>query len=335
MKKLSQKQKEHFARRSLYQFKRTNSSRVWTDDPVLRRIRNNKPKLSTLEAPENFNLQYENCENVIRYINKIKKASKKGFNIVVDLKNVKDIREGAIAMLLSVMKEVEKRKIHITGSLPNSADARKVLEQSGFFKFVITSNKMKPDSIKTKNIMKTGVKGTSPVFLGDEIKKAMGTVWGEEGRNPLLHTVAFEMMRNSCDHAFENNKKIRWHFSISHDESSNLTKFSFVDNGIGIIKTLKEHKFKKILRYFTGNTDILETAFTDGIESRTGLPWRGKGLPTIFENYEERYIKTLLIITNGVFIDFDRKIKKELPVSFAGTYYYWEVDTTCVKACFN
>ena len=116
---------------------------------------------------------------------------------------------------------------------------------------------------------------------------------------------------------------------------SNLVKFAFVDNGEGILKTFRSGKLKKFLGLFKNDVDILDTAFKDGIKSRTGLSWRGKGLPTIYENYEDGYIKNLLVISNDIFLNFDAGIKRKLDNPFSGTYYYFEVDQTCEKACFE
>ena len=142
------------------------------------------------------------------------------------------------------------------------------------------------------------------------------------------------MMRNSHDHAFKNEESVIWHFAISHDDEKKEVKFSFVDNGKGIIKTFTEGFLSKFLNLFTDNRDLLETAFKDGINSRTGLSWRGKGLPTIYENYQDKYFRNLVVITNDVYLDFDRKIQKKLSVPFSGTYYFWSLDVTCTKACY-
>ena len=329
MKKKTRKQIDHVTRRQIYQAKRARRKayiqRFVT--PVF------SVKYDDLKAPPIFNLQWENCVEVIKYINNIKKFAELRKNITVNLSRVTEIREGAIAMLLSVMKEAAKRGIGINGTEPINPKAKEVLEHSGFFKFVRRS--YKAESIKSKNLMRIGKKGTSHEFLGAEIRKAMDTVWGKEGRNPLVHTVAFEMMRNSCDHAFQKTERTWWHLSISHDEDKHSVKFSFVDNGKGIIKTLGGKGLGKFFRQFTGSSDILSTAFKGEIESRTGLPWRGKGLPTIFENFNDGYIKNFLVISNNAFIHFDRGIFKTLPISYDGTYYYWEVDKSCVKAVYN
>lgn len=333
MKKPSVDSKKHVKRRQIYQSKR-GSSRKYSSrflTPIYQSSRNER-KVTTLKAPRIFNLQFENCIEVIEYVNDLKYAIHRKDNIVVDLSDVEDIKEGAIAMLLSVMKDAEKIGVRISGNRPNNVYARNVLNNSGFFKFVRSGRESDGPS---KNLIRTGKRKTSASFLGSEVRKAMGTVWGIEGRNPLVWTAVFEMMRNSCDHAFPKSEKTWWHLSISHDDEKNLVKFSFVDNGKGIIETLGSTVLRQVLFKFKDSADVLETAFRDGIESRTGLPWRGKGLPTIFESYQDGYIKNLLVISNDAFIYFDKEIKRQLPISYEGTYYYWEVDTSCKMACFE
>lgn len=347
MKKLTLQNKRHLASRSRYQLKRTGARKrilnshyfaSYSNSPLLynsrnqRRDKNSEP--ITLKAPVNFNLQFENCVEVLRFVNNLKKFARSGRKLIIlDLTEVVDIREGAIAMLLSVMNEISKTNVGITGTEPRDSNAKLILEKSGFYKFVNRRTKAAP--VKTKNIMRTGISVTSPNFLSQEVRNSMDTVWGEEGRNPVLRTIIFEMMRNSCDHAFSKTKDISWHLSISHDEEKNLVKFSFADNGAGIINTLKANALKKVVNLFTGNEDILDTAFKNGIESRTGLKWRGKGLPSIFESFSDGYVKNLLVISNDVLLHFDQSKKEKLPISYKGTYYYWEIDQNCKQMCFS
>lgn len=287
-----------------------------------------------LPTPKIFRLQYESCENVIEYINKVKRVGKSGKHINIVMNDIIEIGEGAIAMLLSVMQELVEEGIIFKGSKPTNSDARDILEKSGFFKFV--RGKVDENNSHTKNtILQTGDNTTSFSELANEIVSAMETVWGRKGRSPSVYGSVFEMMRNSCDHAFRHEYQIKWHFALSHSETENTVKFSFVDNGKGIIKTFTDGILKKFLNLFQDNLDIVETAFKNGIKSRTGLNWRGKGLPTIFENYEENHIKNLVVISNDVYIDFDRKIRHTLKNEFSGTYYYWKVDRNCIKECFE
>lgn len=286
-----------------------------------------------INAPEKFNLQAENCEEFISFISKLKKYGQSNENINIKLDNTTEVGEGAIAMLLSVIDELSRKGIIITGTKPKPGIDRDIFEKSGFFKF--TNGHVDNKNRNSKNtILRTGGAIMTHIDLSDEIKNANETVWNEKGRNPPLRGTVFEMMRNSHDHAFKNDKHVIWHFAISHDEENNEVKFSFVDNGRGIIKSFTEGFLSTVINFFTDNTDLLETAFKDGIESRTGLSWRGKGLPTIFENYKDGYFNNLVVITNDVYLDFDRKIYKKLRVSFVGTYYFWKLNRNCIKACY-
>ena len=287
-----------------------------------------------IEAPEKFNLQAENCDEFIDFINQLKRHGQNSRNVNIIMENTTEVGEGAIAMLLSVLDELMKNGILIRGSKPKPGTDRDILEKSGFFKYLNGSIDRKNQNSKS-TILRTG--GIEPLHidLSDEIKNANETVWGDKGRNPPLRGTVFEMMRNSCDHAFKNDKNIIWHFGISHDEENRQVKFSFVDNGRGIIKSFTEGLLSKFMNLFRDNTDILETAFKNGIESRTGLSWRGKGLPTIYENYEDGYFQNLVVISNDAYIDFDRGIHKKLRTPFMGTYYFWTLNETCVKACYN
>jgi hypothetical protein len=287
-----------------------------------------------LKAPPIFKLQFEHVEPVLEYITQLKLIGEQGKGINILMNDIIEIGEGAIAMLLSVMEELVSKQVHIKGMKPNDEVANDILEKSGFFNYV--NGKVSDKNRVTKNtILKTGYKNTHQKVLASAIRKAMETIWGVLGRNPLVYSSTVEMMRNSCDHAFKRESNIQWHLALTHDDIENSVKFSFVDNGKGIIKTFVEQRLlTKVLHLFKDNCDLLETAFKDGIESRTGLSWRGKGLPTIFENYSDSYIKNLVVISNDVYIDFDRNIKEKLSNPFKGTYYFWVVDRSCEKACF-
>lgn len=337
MKKLTSKYKKHLLNRSRQQLKA--KKRKGKPRNLIPTSAGLVPERQTITfadliTPEIFKLQYESCEEVISYINKVKQIGNGGRHINIVMDDITEIGEGAISMLLSVMEELALKGVIFTGSKPKDPTARQVLEKSGFFKFV--RGKVDENNKNTKNtILNTGNSYTPQSELAEEIINSMETIWGKKGRSPSIYSCVFEMMRNSCDHAFKHENQVRWHFALSHSEPNNLVKFSFVDNGKGIIKTFSEGFLKNFLNLFQDNLDIIETAFKNGIKSRTGFPWRGKGLPTIYENYLDGHIKNLVVISNDVYLDFDRNIRYKLNNPFSGTYYYWKVDQTCVKECFK
>ena len=338
MKKLTLKNKKHFKNRSKTVI-RLNKKRK---DKHYKAIENFKEKyvksqsivFEDITVPVRFDLKYENCNDVIRFIGDLKKMADKNIYIQILMDDVEEIGIGAIAMLLSVINELAAKKIAIKGTKPKNKIALSVLENSGFFKYLRTTlTETTPNNKNT--FLKTGDNTTPSSEIAKEVRKAMETVWGVEARCPELYGGIMEMVRNSCDHAFiKNLDPITWHFGLSHLEEENKVKFSFVDNGKGIIKTFTDTILKTIFQTFKDNADFLCTAFNNGIESRTGLSWRGKGLPTIFDMYSDGIIKRFIVISNDVYIDFDNNIFVTLPINFSGTYYYWEIDNACVKKYF-
>lgn len=294
-----------------------------------------KPEFKEVEAPKELTLRYENVENVLLFIKQIKKYGNRGYFIDLKLKNVDIIAEGAISMLLSVISDLSRRRIFFKGDKPEDEKAKDTLERSGFLKHM--NGSVSKQNIVSKNkILKTGTKNTHQKELTPEIHKAMETIWKSQARCPALYGGIGEMMRNSCDHAFNEKSDIIWHLGISHFDSENTCKFSFVDNGAGIISTYSRKGFiNKIKNYFKNDADILDSAFKDGIESKTGLSWRGKGLPTIYEMYEDNIITNLIVISNNVYLDFDRGIHETLSSTFSGTYYFWKINDECQPSYFE
>jgi hypothetical protein len=299
-----------------------------------REIKRKNTKFENCLAPEKLTLKYEHCEDVIDFINRLKKLGKKGKNLNLLMDNITEIGEGAICMLLSVIDELKKTEILIKGTKPLDKSIKNHLEKSGFFKSLRTV--IDSGNLNTKNtILTTGDQFTNSEEVAYGINLAMETVWNVKARCPLLYGGVGEMQRNSCDHAFSEEDSIVWHFGISHFEDLNLVKFSFVDNGAGIINSYTSKDFFKIIRLsFKDNAEFLQNAFFEGIDSKTGLNWRGTGLPTIFEMYSEKIITRLVVITNQVYLDFDKGITKEIKSNFSGTYYYWEINKNCTPSYF-
>lgn len=337
MKKLTNKYKKYLYIRARYQSKRVKRyNSVLLKPATYKTTPTTSPyRFVTIVAPEKFTLRYEHAEKVLKFISEIKEVGRLKKSIYIELKDVKEIGEGAIAMMLSVINELTKARVLITGSKPKQPDVRSVLECSGFFKFV--KGFVSAHNRNTKNtILRTGHIDTRQSMLKPEIRRSMETVWGKNARCPELFGGIGEMMRNSCDHAFNNTEKITWHLGLSHIEDENVVKFSFVDNGNGIIRTYRNKGLLgPLLKVFNNNATILREAFRDGIKSRTGLKWRGKGLPTIFEMYSDGIITSLVVITNNVYLDFDREIFTNLDTGFAGTYYFWKVNNQCKPAYFE
>jgi hypothetical protein len=339
MKKYNSKHRQHLLTKSKKTIKinrkRKDKTISLTNQNLNKKLSNKSTSPSTpiLIAPKKFNLKIENCEHVLDFINDLKNVKKYTSIINVNLKDVVEIGEGAIVMLLSVIQELNENGVRVIGDKPKDKFCNATLEKSGFFRFVKTQ--ISNENLLSKNsILRTGHENSFNSELAIEIEKSMETIWGIKSRCPLLYGGVYEMIRNSCDHAFSLKSKITWHFAINHNDSIKSVKYAFVDNGKGIIKSYTSGLWKNIVGVFKNNAEFLKEAFNQGIDSRTKLPWRGKGLPFIYELFEDGVIKNLVVISNNVYLDFENKIYRVLDKNYKGTYYYWEIDENCVKSNF-
>jgi hypothetical protein len=287
-----------------------------------------------IKAPEQFNLMLDNCELFLEFINDLKLKALNFKKIEINLSSSINFKHGAIVMLLSVVQEISELGVQIFANRPSIPHENDILEKSGFFSFTNTTVSVKNKHTKDI-ILKTG--GANDMkLINSEIRKANETTWQIKGRNPAIRAMVFEMARNSVDHAFKRKQRTKWHFGLHHNDGNKEVTFSFVDNGKGVISTVKNQKlWKSISKLIKSNAEFLKLAFENGIESRTGVKLRGKGLPAIHECYSDGYIQSLVVITNNVYLDFDKKIFKTLTNNFTGTYYYWKLNKTCNKACFT
>lgn len=289
-------------------------------------------KWSTVNAPISLSLKHEYVDDMLEFVKRVKKIASETKFVKLHLKDVKYIGEGGIAMLLSVMTESLKNGTMFQGLKPTCENCKAILERSGFYKLLHGQKNVTSDDI---TILTTGSHDSNIDRLLPAVHKAMETIWGSPGRCPILVGGIGEMMRNSIDHAYREEDPVAWHLSVSHFKEKNTVKFSFVDNGVGIIERYSETD-KPLLNSLRvklkTNHSILKEAYQNGIKSRTGLSWRGTGLPTIYEMFEDNVISNLVVITNNCYLDFERDQFEKLSVSFSGTYYYWTMDKSCIDA---
>lgn len=318
----------------LYRKRKQRKKEIELEKNKLKRKRKLFKNFAEVIAPEKLTLQLGYSEEVLKFIALLKSLGETEDVINIRLHKVTDIGEGAIGMLLSVMKELTNKGISLKGEKPSNTIARNKLEKSGFFKYM--RGYVSPENLKTKNIIiHTGDINTSQKELEPAMPQVMETVWGTKARCPELFGVIGEMLRNSCDHAFHRDSSVFWHLGVSHIEKDNTVKFSFVDNGVGIInKYYENNDWEKVKGFFKSNSKVLVNAYKKGIESQTGLHWRGEGLPTIYELYTDNIITNLVVITNNVYLDFDKEKFEEIKVPFSGTYYFWKINKECEPAYF-
>ena len=285
-----------------------------------------------LHAPEEFSIN-RHPDDVFKFIEELKKVKTKTSikNVHISLKNCKYISNGSIALMISAIEELKESGIKVSGNYPENADAKRTLEKSGFFNYVI-GNVSDENKLTINTIVHQGLNIVDPEVVAPLVTQAMKTVWGARFRNQRVQSLLIELMANTVNHAFLSHKNRRWYLSISHDEVKRVASFTFIDNGMGINKTLSIKFIDKIKTLFlSSNIEIIKAAFDGKFGSRTKERKRGRGLPSIKKSFEENYISRLTVVTNDVYLDFQTEKGQKLKYEFEGTCYHWELNLNCIK----
>lgn len=278
----------------------------------------------SIKLPQIFSI-IQNTDETINFINKLKKLEKGTKTIHLNMKGVKSITNGSIALLLSVVNDFTFKGKKIIGSKPKNKDARKILELSGFFDYMY--GVLEYESTNNSNtIIEQGNKSIEPQSSAKIVRSAMKTITGTEQRNKKLQGLFIELMANSINHGFPNSERKKWIVSTSHYQKDKCVSFTYIDNGVGILETLNQKIGRKLETIFKGKQDLLLSAFKGEIGSRTGLSFRGKGLPFIMDKFHKNYISNLLILTNNVILDFKNQKFYEIKTAYSGTFYYFELN---------
>lgn len=355
MKKLSKKNKLFLRARSKYQLKKRRRNRLFR----LNKILNSNAYLQTLAhkrkaveqekvLPEStiFKVKpsseftiLKNAKNVIRFVHQLKSYARpkfSGYRVLIDLSEVTSIDIGSISLLLSVVKELAYYDVDVTGNIPNDGECRRIFVESGFLPHMKSITGKFSQDLTNKNLILTrGKDKTRNKEVGETIKQAVEMITGKREHFPPIFSIIQEINGNSIEHAYDKKRKEHWLLSINHDKTNNKVIFSFADNGVGILRTLR----RKLPQQFfdalnlKNDPDILKGAFTKKYSSRHEQQInRNKGLPLLKKIQTENLeVKNLFVITNDVFLYIDTY--KSIPIgkNFSGTFYYWELDNECIE----
>lgn len=299
------------------------------------------PSSTTIKlAPDQKFAITKNSKNVLAFIFKLKsyaKATYNGYKILIDLSKTKSIDIGAICLLLSVVKELSYNNIAITGTIPEDSKCRDLFIESGYLAHMKTLTGKTFDPPSNKNLILTsGRDKTSNRDVGEAIKEAVQFLTGRSYHYPPIFSIVQEINGNSIEHAYNIKSKEHWPFSVNYDDINNKVIFTFADNGIGILKTLRRKLSQDFLRNYSFmrmKTFFLRGAFTKKYSSRHEYQInRNKGLPLLRKIQSDRQeVKNLFVITNKVFLDIDDYKSIPITKNFSGTFYYWELDLDCIR----
>jgi len=292
-----------------------------------------------VRAPENFSF-IDNPNKTIEFINKIENLFYQRKKTFINISNVSNLDYSAIVVLVSIMFSFKKKNIPFAGNYPQKEELKKQLINSGYFKYFVKTNNEKIEYTlgKPNQIFTRANKRVNSELGLIVMQEASKTIWGENRILKGLQRVLLELMQNTNNHADLTGKgKKYWWLSVNHDKHNKKVRFSFVDYGVGIFKSLNSkpkgnkwygwfEKIKNKLKY-GDNKEILQKLLEGELHlTVTGEHFRGKGLPGIREVLLRNQISNLHIITNNVFANVENNEYKKLKSNFSGTFVSWEIN---------
>lgn len=163
------------------------------------------------------------------------------------------------------------------------------------------------------------------------VQRAMHYLTGSPQDHHAGYRTLVECMSNTFKHADPDTEATEnwWMASYPHPgPGPKRWCFAFVDNGVGILKSLEIKGFFQRLKQILGlmpNYETLQLLMKGKIGSRLGLSYRGKGLPGIYKELLRGRIHNLVIIANDTRANFATQEFVTLEQHFGGTFLYWEL----------
>jgi hypothetical protein len=274
--------------------------------------------MKIVKLPSFFLLKDKYLSPTILSLAQLTKRKEKEFEI--DFSELKEMRKGDVMVLYAQIEKsiiINKNKIYRKGSLPTIKKIKELLMSPS----IIHHEKKK---IELPEISDSEKEKLLYPKLIDIIVNDLKKIGIKEYFYPF-NVFLTELIGNAVEHGIEN-RNINWWLTQEIDRQTKVTKYTFVDMGLGIIDSHKKAGLP--LKYmFLKKKKILLDALNGKLGSSTKQSNRGKGLPQLREMIEKEYVTNLILITNSVSLYFQNNIffTKKNP-NFVGTYYSWTID---------
>lgn len=282
-------------------------------------------------APTVFSL-VRNPEESLAFLSLLAEAFRSRHDVSVDLSGVTELTSDAVVVLLSRLTDDKFRNgMTFGGNEPRNESARQLLDQSGFFDYVRSSNLKEPSADgrirrRTSTLVQADVADGLVAFATERM------LGHAEHRRSAQMTLV-ECMANTHEHSAREVTGVNlWWATVYCKSNGSQASFTIVDNGVGIFKSVTVKNFlRRNLRALnlSSNAALLRDWFagTVDVPARTGEPNRGKGLLAIHDRFRKGKdgMQNLVIIANDVYANLAEDRFERLQHPFNGTFVYWEI----------
>ena len=299
-------------------------------------ISSNKP----IAVPEDFRL-LNNTSQCLKFFKKLRsrgvikhKGNQK--RVAITLANVEHIDYAAISVFRSIVEEMSKRHIGISGDFPKDPECKRMIIRSGFLhKMYDKFNKPFPRHSKSDIHFFEKGSGKMTEADGKILSSTMNSVASDLMDKPtkcsMLKSLLMEICGNTIEWSEATDKQ--WMLGIIYDDDR--VTITVTDVGKGILHTLIG-KFRLLFESMSKtDVEILYGAFEQKYGSKSKDVNRNQGLRLVKWFHDDKCVKELKVLTNNVLLDFSNPTNSvdfsSRGVDFEGTFYQWELDKECIE----
>jgi hypothetical protein len=246
------------------------------------------------------------------------------------MKYVTKMTPDAIALLSACVRSLSSRGVLVRGNYPSDTSANDVFRLSGFDEYFNEEATSQSTAVRGHLVCEDRLDVDSKRAEARLAKRLIDFASNQQNVPARLKCVyghLVDCMTNTHEHAATDPGTERWWASVFVDKERGCDCFTFIDLGVGIFQSIELNRRLRLMALFSmTRPDIIRKVLRKEIPSSTGLSYRGRGLPSIYESLTVSHsISRLVIATNDVFGDVGTDRFTVLSTPLKGLLLYWEV----------
>ncbi|NMB81867.1 MAG: hypothetical protein GYA14_08615, partial [Ignavibacteria bacterium] len=259
-----------------------------------------------------------------------------------DLSLVDEMGPETLTCYCALINDLDFTKgMALSGNTPTKKTLREMFNKAGFYDFVASDHPPKriKEDIYGKLIHKITRSRVEGKLAADVCQAAYKHTFNDQNyNNKNIYTILIECMANTRNHANygSRNTEYNWWLLAYAEPNTRITKFCFLDLGVGIFESLNKkytdqslvERFKRVI-VPNDNKKTLQRIFKGDKESSTNSPGRGLGIINIYGLVRNNSnISNFTLLSNNVIAKISYNMADSIDLiksNFDGTLYYWEL----------
>jgi len=303
--------------------------------PVHRRVARGRlnliapPRLSVLDEPE----------DTIEFFNSLHASlSQRQSRVFIDFRDVVRVSSDALLLMRAAIDDCVGLYANVGGNMPSNAAVAAKFKQSGFFSGFVRPPGILPEPLGM--MRRKSNRLVDSEIAGDLVKFAIEHASFPSPIADASYKSLVELMANTHNHAANSRghlktqgRREKW-FASAYCEN-NTAYFTFVDLGVGILRSAAPRSFLKSIGrslFSYGEPQLLREVFQGIIGASSAVPGRGFGLPTMRSSAEAGGLPQLRVLTSSVVGEIAPLTFRSTKTRLRGTVFRWMTGDPSVES---